>query len=85
MAVLDVDFLQQKKAAPEDSPLRNDVVGQSHVENYALKVFLYADNEDRAGRFNKYKTRKNSDSFNVWKYLPYNVYDIYIQADAVNS
>lgn len=53
MAVLDVDFLQQKKAAPEDSPLRNDVVGQSHVENYALKVFLYADNEDRAGRFNK--------------------------------
>nr|XP_022295474.1 vacuolar protein sorting-associated protein VTA1 homolog [Crassostrea virginica] len=49
-----MDFLEkQKKAAPEDSPLRNDVVGQSHVENYALKVFLYADNEDRAGRFNK--------------------------------
>ncbi|XP_048767575.1 vacuolar protein sorting-associated protein VTA1 homolog [Ostrea edulis] len=49
-----MDFLEkQKQACPEDSPIRNEVIGQAHVENYALKVFLYADNEDRAGRFNK--------------------------------
>ncbi|KAI3364651.1 hypothetical protein L3Q82_011433 [Scortum barcoo] len=29
------------------------VVGNAHIENYALKMFLYADNEDRAGRFHK--------------------------------
>lgn len=33
--------------------IHNEVVGQAHMENYALKVFLYADNEDRAARFNK--------------------------------
>ncbi|XP_061176293.1 vacuolar protein sorting-associated protein VTA1 homolog [Saccostrea echinata] len=49
-----MDYLEkQKQAAPEDSPIKNEVVGQAHVENYALKVFLYADNEDRAGRHNK--------------------------------
>lgn len=49
-----MDFLEkQKQAAEADSPIKNEVIGQAHVENYALKVFLYADNEDRAGRFNK--------------------------------
>lgn len=46
-------LFQQKQAAEADSPMKNEVIGQAHVENYALKVFLYADNEDRAGRFNK--------------------------------
>ena len=26
---------------------------QAHVENYALKLFLWADTEDRASHFNK--------------------------------
>ena len=34
--------------------MQNEIVGQAHVENYALKLFLYADNEDRASRFGKY-------------------------------
>lgn len=46
-----IDF-QLKKAHPDEA-IHNEVVGQAHMENYALKVFLYADNEDRAARFNK--------------------------------
>jgi len=45
-------IIQVKKASEEEA-ITSDVVGQAHVENYALKVFLYADNEDRAARFNK--------------------------------
>ena len=42
-----------KKGMSENESVMNEVVGQSHVENYALKLFLYADNEDRASRFGK--------------------------------
>lgn len=31
--------------------MSNDVLAQVHVENAALKLFNYADNEDRNGRF----------------------------------
>lgn len=51
MFVFDFHF-QIKKANPDDA-MHNEVVGQAHMENYSLKVFLYADNEDRASRFNK--------------------------------
>lgn len=30
-----------------------ETVGSAHLENYALKLFLYADNLDRAGNFGK--------------------------------
>ncbi|CAO3668520.1 unnamed protein product [Rhizopus stolonifer] len=33
--------------------ITNDLVGYAHVENFALKIFLNADNEDRAGKANK--------------------------------
>ena len=36
-----------------DEATQNEVVGQAHMEHYALQIFLYADNEDRAGRFGK--------------------------------
>ncbi|KAK3583956.1 hypothetical protein CHS0354_033750 [Potamilus streckersoni] len=48
-----MDYLEQSKKSHSIEAIHNEVVGQAHVENYALKVFLYADNEDRAGRFNK--------------------------------
>ncbi|KAL3882430.1 hypothetical protein ACJMK2_028769 [Sinanodonta woodiana] len=48
-----MDYLEQKRNMNPWEAIHNEVVGQAHVENYALKVFLYADNEDRAGRFNK--------------------------------
>ncbi|KAL8588184.1 hypothetical protein ACOMHN_063580 [Nucella lapillus] len=48
-----MDYLEQVKKENSDEAIHNEVVGQAHMENYALKVFLYADNEDRASRFNK--------------------------------
>lgn len=48
-----LDSLQDKKKQKENEAVQNEMVGQAHVENYALKLFLYADNEDRGGRFGK--------------------------------
>lgn len=42
-----------KKELGDNDSISQEVVGNAHIENYALKMFLYADNEDRAGRFHK--------------------------------
>ncbi|XP_030412313.1 vacuolar protein sorting-associated protein VTA1 homolog [Gopherus flavomarginatus] len=42
-----------KKQLGDNEAITQEIVGCAHVENYALKMFLYADNEDRAGRFHK--------------------------------
>ncbi|XP_002730689.2 vacuolar protein sorting-associated protein VTA1 homolog [Saccoglossus kowalevskii] len=42
-----------KKELKDNESIHSEVVGQAHVENYALRLFLFADNEDRSGRFNK--------------------------------
>ncbi|XP_068199209.1 vacuolar protein sorting-associated protein VTA1 homolog isoform X2 [Antennarius striatus] len=42
-----------KKELGDNDSITQEVVGNAHIENYALKMFLYADNEDRAGRFHK--------------------------------
>ncbi|XP_010749064.1 vacuolar protein sorting-associated protein VTA1 homolog isoform X2 [Larimichthys crocea] len=42
-----------KKELGDNDSINQEVVGNAHIENYALKMFLYADNEDRAGRFHK--------------------------------
>ncbi|KAM9840695.1 vacuolar protein sorting-associated protein VTA1 homolog [Aulostomus maculatus] len=42
-----------KKELSDNDSITQEVVGNAHIENYALKMFLYADNEDRAGRFHK--------------------------------
>ncbi|XP_030576998.1 vacuolar protein sorting-associated protein VTA1 homolog isoform X2 [Archocentrus centrarchus] len=42
-----------KKEMSDNESISQEVVGNAHIENYALKLFLYADNEDRAGRFHK--------------------------------
>lgn len=42
-----------KKELSDNESISQEVVGNAHIENYALKLFLYADNEDRAGRFHK--------------------------------
>ncbi|XP_072218200.1 vacuolar protein sorting-associated protein VTA1 homolog isoform X2 [Leuresthes tenuis] len=42
-----------KKELSESESITQEVVGNAHIENYALKMFLYADNEDRSGRFHK--------------------------------
>ncbi|KAK0057867.1 vacuolar protein sorting-associated protein VTA1 [Biomphalaria pfeifferi] len=49
-----MDFLEKSKNQLKDEQaVHNEIIGQAHVENYALKLFLYADNEDRAGHFGK--------------------------------
>lgn len=42
-----------KKELGENESISQEVVGNAHIENYALKMFMYADNEDRSGRFHK--------------------------------
>ncbi|KAI8373404.1 Vta1 like-domain-containing protein, partial [Choanephora cucurbitarum] len=52
-----LDALEAQKKTIDDEAITNDLVGYAHVENFALKVFLNADNEDRAGKAGK-KTAK---------------------------
>ena len=37
----------------ENDAVVNEVVASAHIENYAMKLFLYADKSDRAGNFSK--------------------------------
>ncbi|KAI8826932.1 Vta1 like-domain-containing protein [Fimicolochytrium jonesii] len=48
---------QDKKNLAGNEAITNDVVGYAHLENFALKIFLNADAEDRQGRASK-KTAK---------------------------
>lgn len=49
-----MDWLEmQKKDLADNEAVTNDLAAQAHVENYALKLFLWADGEDRDSRFNK--------------------------------
>lgn len=43
-----------KSALKGEEAVSNDIVGQAHVEEVALKLFDFADAEDRAARFTKY-------------------------------
>ena len=43
----------QKKVHKENDAVVNEVVASAHIENYAMKLFLYADKSDRAGNFGK--------------------------------
>ncbi|KAI8333712.1 Vta1 like-domain-containing protein [Chlamydoabsidia padenii] len=54
-----LDSLEKKKEAlgADNEAISDDLVGYAHVENFALKVFLSADNEDRSGKATK-KTAK---------------------------
>ena len=49
-----MDWLEkEKKVMKDNEAVAHEVVGQAHVENYAMKLFQWADKEDRASRFNK--------------------------------
>lgn len=43
-----------KKENHDNEAITSDVVAQAHLENYALKLFTYADQQDRAANFNKW-------------------------------
>uniref|UniRef100_A0A7E4VE28 Vacuolar protein sorting-associated protein VTA1 n=1 Tax=Panagrellus redivivus TaxID=6233 RepID=A0A7E4VE28_PANRE len=42
-----------KKANPEKDAIKSDIVAQAHIEEHALKLFHYADENDRAANFSK--------------------------------
>jgi len=49
-----MDWLEKaKKDLSENEAITNEVVASAHIENYAMKLFLYADKEDRSANFNK--------------------------------
>ncbi|XP_071629067.1 vacuolar protein sorting-associated protein VTA1 homolog [Temnothorax longispinosus] len=49
-----MDWLEaRKKELHDNEAITNDVAAQAHLENWALKLFLYADKNDRAGNFSK--------------------------------
>lgn len=49
-----MDWLEAvKKEMIDNEAITNDVAAQAHLENWALKLFLYADKNDRASNFGK--------------------------------
>ncbi|XP_076233271.1 vesicle trafficking 1 [Calliopsis andreniformis] len=49
-----IDWLEAtKKELRDNEAITNDVAAQAHLENWALKLFLYADKNDRIGNFGK--------------------------------
>lgn len=43
-----------KKQHKDNEAITNEIVAQAHLENYALKLFNYADQQDRAANFQKF-------------------------------
>eukprot|EP00088_Acartia_fossae_P046765 TRINITY_DN505_c0_g1_i4.p1 TRINITY_DN505_c0_g1~~TRINITY_DN505_c0_g1_i4.p1 ORF type:complete len:312 (+),score=87.97 TRINITY_DN505_c0_g1_i4:46-981(+) len=49
-----MDWLEAtKKGQTSNDAIVNEVVASAHIENHAMKLFLWADKEDRASHFNK--------------------------------
>jgi len=49
-----MDWLEKEKADnQENEAIAHEVVASAHVENYAMKLFLVADRQDRAANFGK--------------------------------
>ena len=46
--------VQMKSILKDEEAVASDVVGQAHIETVALKLFEFADTEDRNARFSKY-------------------------------
>ncbi|CAD6571871.1 MAG: hypothetical protein TREMPRED_000412 [Tremellales sp. Tagirdzhanova-0007] len=54
-----LDALEQMKAVlASNEAVTNEAAGAAYIENFALKVFMSADNDDRAGITGKATTRK---------------------------
>lgn len=49
-----MDWLEEaKKIHKDNEAVSNEVAAQAHLENYALKLFLYADKQDREQNYGK--------------------------------
>lgn len=55
-----MDWLEKfKKEHRENEAITNEAVAEAYLENYAFKLFTYADQNDRAANFNKWASFKN--------------------------
>ena len=65
-----MDSLEQTKKAnaATNEAFKDDIVAQAMIEEYVLKLFAYADAEDRAERFNK-NVIKVSGIMERWLFL----------------
>lgn len=49
-----MDWLENvKKSHKDNESIMSDTVAQAYLENYAFKLFTYADQQDRASNFGK--------------------------------
>lgn len=49
-----MNWLEKTKSdQKENEAVAHDIPAQAHLENYALKLFLWADSQDRSSVFNK--------------------------------
>ncbi|KDN40507.1 DUF605-domain-containing protein, partial [Tilletiaria anomala UBC 951] len=54
-----LDSLEVRKIALKQQPaITDDTIGNAYVENFALKVFVGADNEDRTGKATRNTAKK---------------------------
>ena len=53
----------KKSMAATNEAFKDDIVAQALIEEYVLKLFSYADAEDRAERFNKNVIKVASATF----------------------
>ena len=44
---------QTKQSNSQEEAITSEIVAQAHLENKGMQIFLWADTEDRAARFNK--------------------------------
>ena len=66
-----MDWLEkEKKVLQDNEAVAHEVVGQAHVENYAMKLFQWADKEDRASRFNKNVVKAFYNSGVIFDVMP---------------
>ncbi len=49
---------QRKAALAHEAAITDDVAGAAYVDNFALKVFVGADNEDRSGKATRATAKK---------------------------
>lgn len=45
MAIM--DWLENCKKTSDNEAISNEIAAQAHIDNYALKLFLFADKQDR--------------------------------------
>jgi len=60
---------KEKKLRHDNETITNEMVGQAHVENYALQLFTKADNDDREGRASKNTSRLFLIASNLFEVL----------------